>query len=82
MDKKSNYKPIDCNFYDRLEAWSVRKVEVNICLTDTDSLTTGVIQDLYIKEKAEFLLLNTGQEIRLDKIASVNGIPLDETCDY
>ena len=78
--QESKYIPIDCNFYDRLEAWAVRREIVTIIYTSSEGGETqsiqGVIVDLYSKEKAEFLRLNTGETIRLDALQSVNNIPL------
>jgi len=80
MSDVKPYQPIDCNFYDRLEAWSVKREVVNIKLFDSDEIVTGLIKDLYIKEKVEYLILDIGTEVRLDKIKSVNGIPLENGC--
>ena len=81
MEQRIKYIPIDCNFYDRLEAWSTRQEKVTIELLDEQEESVGVIKDLYIKDKVEFLLLDSGIEIRLDRIASVNNIPLSGACD-
>lgn len=80
MIQESDYTPIDCNFYDRLEAWSVQKELVNIQLTDDDKPVQGLIIDLYIRNKVEFLKLDSEIEIRLDRIASVNDILLNGSC--
>lgn len=81
MSEIKPYIPIDCNFYDRLEAWSVRHESVSIQLIGEKREIVGHIKDLYIRDKVEFLLLNTGMEIRLDRISSVNNIPLEVSCD-
>ena len=75
-----NYTPIDCNFYDRLEAWSTLREKVTIRVHE-EEVFTGVIKNLFIKDKIEFLLLDSGIEIRLDLIVSVNEIPLDGSCE-
>lgn len=67
----SDYHPIDCSFYDRLEAAAVQK---KFCHLEYSSdlgeilQAGGVIKDLYIREGAEFLKLSTGPEIRLDRL--------------
>lgn len=74
------YKPINCSFYDILEAHATKKRYVRIqYFTDIHEFITvdAIIKDLYIKPdqngKAEFMLLNTGLEIRLDRLVSVDG---------
>ena len=71
------YVPIDCNYYDRLEAWSVKREVVKIKLANDLSCQIGKIDDLYIKDKVEYLILDSLVEIRLDEIESVNGIFLE-----
>lgn len=69
--KKSSYVPIDCNFYDRLEAAAVKR-EKKIFefqgLADKPQLVEGIIVDLFIVDHVEYLRLDTGKEIRLDRI--------------
>lgn len=76
----TSYIPISCSYYDRLEAWAVRREIVTINYTKSEDgepqSIQGVIVDLYSKEKAEYLRLNTGETIRLDALQSVNNIPL------
>jgi len=70
------YQPIDCNFYDILEALATRRRYTRIqyfshihefCTVDS------VIKDLYIKEGFEYMALADGTEIRLDRLVSVDG---------
>ena len=71
-----DYKPINCSFYDELEAAATLKKYIRIQYLSTlqEMLTIeAVIKDLYIKEGAEYMLLNTGEEIRLDRIVSIDG---------
>lgn len=80
MDNK--YIPINCDFYDRLEAWAINKEKVFINYTreEVETNAEGLIKDLYLKQKVEYLLLSDGSEIRLDCINSVNGIPVPYNC--
>ena len=80
MQDTKPYIPIDCSYYDRLEAWATLRENVTIKLNEKPELLTGVIKDLYVRDKVEYLLLNSGKEIRLDQIASVNDIPLTDAC--
>ena len=70
------YKPIDCNFYDILEALATQKRYVRIqYFTDLHEFQTvdALIKDLYIKDKFEYMLLSNGSEIRLDRLVSADG---------
>ena len=72
------YQPIDCNFYDYLEAQAVRRVINTIIIQDEngEQTITARIDDFFIKKEAsgkvEYMKLDNGQEIRLDTIISVN----------
>lgn len=76
------YQPIDCNFYDILEANAVLKKIVLIEYRKNDELqkVENRIVDLFIKDKAEYMRLENGLEIRLDTIHSVDGNVLTGSC--
>lgn len=77
------YIPINCNYYDKLEAWAILKEEVKIHFLDSDGSEKelkGRIVDFFIKEKAEFMKLADEQEIRLDHLLSVNGEAVPNAC--
>ena len=80
---KTPYTPISCSFYDRLEAWAVRREHVEIQFrrndSDTIQLVSGVIADVFSKDNAEYLIVSTGEKIRLDRLVAVNNIPLPES---
>lgn len=70
------YQPIDCNFYDILEANAVLRKQVEIIFinkNEEQQRIQAIIKDLYIKEKAEYMKLADGREIRLDKLIAVDG---------
>ncbi len=72
----SSYQPIDCNFYDILEANATRKRYIRIqYFSDIQEFLTvdAIIKDLFIRDKAEYMLLSSGLEIRLDRLVSVDG---------
>lgn len=77
------YKPIDCNFYDILEANAVLRKIVTIEYRVNDEIQTidNRIVDLFIKDKAEYMRLENGLEIRLDTIHSVDGSILKGFCE-
>ncbi|MDN5203014.1 hypothetical protein QQ008_16610 [Fulvivirgaceae bacterium BMA10] len=78
----TKYQPIDCNYYDRLEAWSTRNEMVKILFWEDGKQKEieAIIQNIYTKNKEEFLVLNNGLEIRLDHLIAVNGIPVPNAC--
>ncbi|HOY29607.1 MAG TPA: Rho-binding antiterminator [Flavobacteriales bacterium] len=61
------YTPIDCNLYDRYEAAATLKRTVVLTM-DTGEEVQGVITDLFIRDRTEWLRLSDGAEIRLDRI--------------
>ena len=75
MTTNEKYIPINCNYYDELELFALRKTNCKIVLLGEKEEETiqGLIQNLYTRKGEEFMLLNDGKEIRLDKIISVNG---------
>lgn len=77
------YTPIDCNFYDILEASAVLKKVVVIEYKDEQEKicqTNTRIVDLFIKEKVEYMKLENDLVIRLDFIHSVDGQILNGSC--
>lgn len=75
------YRPIDCSYYDRLEAWATLKGSCAIVWMDQDKVKHEVqsrIMDLVIQNHVEYLVVEKGLRIRLDHLISINDIPLDE----
>lgn len=74
------YKPINCDYYDRLEAWATTQADCEIKYEE-EGVTKEVnarIEDVYAHDHIEYMRLNNGQVIRLDTIISVNDIPLPD----
>lgn len=70
------YQSISCHFYDELEAAAVRKVLCTIVYEDgqeTKEVQQKIV-DLKIIDKAEYMILDNEQKIRLDKIVLFNGL--------
>jgi len=79
MDSAKDYKPIDCNYYDRLEAWATTKTVSSIIYQDEageQKLLSAKIVDVYTQEKVEYLKTDSGKVIRLDALISVNDVPV------
>jgi Rho-binding antiterminator len=81
------YQLVSCSFYDELEALAtLRRICTIFYRTETDEeiRVEGRIVDLYSVNKIEFMKLQDGTEIRLDRLISVDGKPMqladDGTC--
>lgn len=77
------YTPISCSFYSRLEGLTLKQVPVPLVYFEEGalkSLVSVVIDDVFMHEKVEYLRLSDGAIIRLDRLVSVNGIPLRRHC--
>jgi len=76
IKKIAPYQPISCDYYDHLEIWAMRKTPVTIIYKNEgeEELTIeSVIKTLKTLNKEEFVVLTSGQEIRLDRLISING---------
>lgn len=72
--RADNYTPIDCGFHDRLEALATtrKRVAVTHALETEARVSEGVIEDIWTTPaKEEFLRLDDGCEIRLDRILAL-----------
>lgn len=78
------YTPIDCNYYDRLEAHATLRQRVQIDYLseagESQVLESALIVDLQTRNKYEFMILDSGQEIRLDRLVAVNGVVVPGSC--
>ena len=71
------YVPINCEFHDVLEATAVRGRAVVIRYLDEQETLRIVetrIRDLYARNAMEYMQLDDGSAIRLDRLVSVDGI--------
>jgi Rho-binding antiterminator len=78
------YRLVNCEFHDRLEAWSTLRQPCQIIYRNAIDERIEIrdrIVDVYAAHQADFLKLSDGTEIRLDKIISVNGEPLAYASD-
>lgn len=69
------YIPVSCDFHDELEALATLRQECRIVYSNAANELVEVqdrIVDVYAANKADFLKLKDGTEIRLDRIVSVN----------
>ncbi len=71
----ADYRLVDCNFHDQLEAWATLRQSCRILYRNTndETITTeSLIVDVYAADHADFIKLADGTEIRLDRLLSVN----------
>ena len=80
----SDYTPISCSFYDELEALATKHQPCTLVYrTEPDSppiTYQGVIADLYIRDKVEYLRLSDGFELRLDALLAVDNKEMRNYC--
>ncbi|MDX2305056.1 MAG: hypothetical protein NW226_19760 [Microscillaceae bacterium] len=80
---KKSYTPINCDFYDRLEAWATERTLLHIDYQHEEGhlqKTQAKILDLVTKEGAEFMILSNNLSIRLDYLLAINGIQVTLAC--
>jgi Rho-binding antiterminator len=84
MPASSAYQPINCSFYDELEARATAGQPCTLTYrTEPDSPPStyhGVIQDLLLRDKVEYLRLADGFELRLDALVAVDNKELRNYC--
>ncbi len=74
--------PISCSYYDELEALATLRKECEIVYTDESGKQIsikGIIKTFFIRDKVECMQLESGEEIRLDKLISVDGKRLSDS---
>jgi len=72
----TSYVPISCEFHDLLETLATQGTAVPIFFRDPAGVLqsrTSRITDVYSRGGEEFLSMATGEAIRLDRLAAVNG---------
>lgn len=67
------YVPVNCDWYDYLEIYAMRKtiVDIEVKSEDNTQIITTRIKDLETKNKEEFAHLEDGTKLRLDRIISI-----------
>lgn len=71
----TDYQPIACGFYDELEALATRKKQVYLqYFNDLRQLCQGstTLKTFVTRDHAEYALLASGEEVRLDHIIRVD----------
>jgi Rho-binding antiterminator len=69
------YNPVNCDFHDELEALATLRQPCRLVYrnqNDQQAEIQGQIVDVYASHGADFLKLEDGTEIRLDRVISVD----------
>lgn len=72
----TDYVPISCDLHDRLEALATlgKRCKIVYRATNGETIETlNTIADIYTKNKEEFVVLGSGESIRLDMLIEVDG---------
>jgi len=81
----TDYQPIACGFYDELEAVPTRKKQVYLqYFNDLRQLCQGTttIKTFVTRDGAEYAILASGEEIRLDHIIRIDDTPAPGFAEY
>lgn len=77
MSQEPNpYSPIDCEFHDRLEAAATLRRIAELQFRDEHGRPRTVharIRNVFARAGAEYLELDTGECIRLDRLLAIDG---------
>ncbi|MTB53785.1 hypothetical protein [Lewinella sp. W8] len=83
--QRTNYRPIDCNFYDEFEAAIVTRRTVLLEYLGVDGhrreLSTK-LRDTKTYLTEEYLQLENGSWLRFDRVYAVNGVPAGDSCRF
>ncbi len=84
MEKKNTgYKPIDCNLYDEVVLLIMRKQKIKIDYQNEageDLKAETTLKDVFARDGEEFILLENGEVIRLDRLVKIDGQEFEGYC--
>ena len=76
------YHPISCEFHDVLEALATTHKPAQLRFLDAqgaEQQCTAVITDVYARDGAEYLSMDSGEVLRLDRLVAVDS---EKLADY
>lgn len=82
---RTNYQPIDCNFYDNFEAAIVQRRSVKIEYRGIGRSPLRVetrLLDTKTDKTEEYVQFRNGDWLRLDRVISVDGVAAGESCRF
>ena len=80
MATEDRYRPVACGIYDMLEAAAVRRSPAVLIYCDhagKEVRYTGRILEVCARGSEEFVRLEGGEALRLDRIRSLDGVAND-----
>ncbi|MGH8083123.1 MAG: hypothetical protein ACREP7_21270 [Lysobacter sp.] len=75
------YRPIDCELHDVLESLATTRTPARIAFHDGSGAVQrcdAVIADVFARNAEEFLTTTAGESVRLDRLLSVDVLPVDD----
>ncbi len=76
MRNRKKYVPVSCAFYSELEVLAIRRIPCHIFYINEMGFRVevhSIIRNLFTSSKEEFMELEQGILIRLDRLISING---------
>ena len=76
------YVPIDCEFHDVLESLATVRKRARIVFlgpAGDREVRDAVVADVFVRDSAEYLQLDSGETVRLDRLVEVDGIAVPAT---
>lgn len=73
--EQPTYQPISCDFHDLLEELATTRRQSRIRFVGDDAAVQqrhDHVADVYSRDGAEYLLLGSGERVRLDRLLSVD----------
>jgi Rho-binding antiterminator len=75
----TEYRPISCDYHDLLESFAIARVSAQIRFRDAEGVVqrrSAAITDVFARDGSEYLLVSTGETVRLDHLLAVNDFKL------
>ncbi|NJC28482.1 hypothetical protein [Neolewinella antarctica] len=83
--QRTNYEPIDCNFYDNFEAAITERRPVRIEFRETDGTSSRIetrLLNTMTNNGEEYIQFRDGTWLRLDRVVSVDGVAAGASCQF
>jgi transcriptional antiterminator Rof (Rho-off) len=82
MPHSDTYRPVACSFYDELGLRMMRGRSCTLVVAKgrTSETIEAVIEDVFTQGEAEYVRLNNGRCIRLDRIQQVDDVSRPNAC--
>lgn len=76
-----DYRPISCEFHDRLEDLATLRKRTSVSYLDDDGVVQhreATVKDVFNRGGAEYVLLSSSETVRLDRLVEVDGNKLSD----